>query len=85
VKLAWLGSSGTKVTVPVVVVVRWTVPSSRSVMWTTPESLIVSVPGAPEQGLCSARDSVWVKWMVVVWVAKAAAGASSARRQRQGG
>ena len=44
----------------------------------TTESMIVSVPGAPEQGLSSARDSVWVKWMVVVWAAKAAVGASSA-------
>jgi hypothetical protein len=31
-KLAWLGSSGTKVTVPVVVTVSWTVPSPRSVI-----------------------------------------------------
>jgi hypothetical protein len=61
VKLAWLGSSGTKVTVPVVVTVRWTVPSPRSVVWMTPESTIVSVPGAPEQGFSSARESVALK------------------------
>src|SRR5512132_1055107 len=78
VKLAWLGSSGTKVTVPVVVMVIWTVPSPKSVVWSTPDNTIVSVPGAPEQGLCSARESVALKRMVWVWVAKAAVGASSA-------
>ena len=76
-KLAWLRSSGTKVTVPVVVTVIWTVPSPWSVVWSTPDNTIVSVPGAPEQGLCSGRESVALKWTVWVWVAKAAVGAAA--------
>jgi hypothetical protein len=61
VKLSWVGSSGTKVTVPVVVTVTCSAPSSRSVIWTTPDSTIVSVPGAPEQGFSSARETVSLK------------------------
>jgi hypothetical protein len=68
----------TKVTVPVVVTVTWKVPSSRSVVWRTPKHMIVSIPGAPEQGFASAREMVSLKCMVSVSVAKAALGASSA-------
>ena len=58
VKPGWLASSGTNVTVPVIVPVTWRVPSFRSVVWMTPENTIVSVPGAPEQGFAEARESM---------------------------
>jgi hypothetical protein len=47
-------------------------------VWRTPKNMIVSIPGAPEQGFASAREMVSLKCMVSVSVAKAAAGASGA-------